>query len=400
MKEPTSPGTPADKGNIPLCVPYINGNEWEYIKDCLDTNWVSSVGAYVDRFEDYIATYLGSKYAVATVNGTSALHIALLVAGVEPDDEVIVSTLTFVAPANAIRYVGAWPVFVDAEPDYWQMDTSLLEDFLTQGCKSVDGQLLNKATGRRVAGILPVHILGHPCEMAAITNLASQFSLPIIEDATEGLGASYKSQMVGTFGDIACLSFNGNKIITSGGGGMIVTNCLSWADKARYLTTQAKNDPIEYIHHEIGYNYRLSNIQAAMGLAQVEQLQRFIDRKREIAEAYYEGFADVEGISTMLIRPDSNPSYWLYTVLLPESISLDQRKTLISDLNSMGIGVRPLWMPNHQLPPFGGCQIIGGKESDNLYRRGLSLPSSVGLSQDEQIRSIESVKQSVENFIH
>ena len=287
-----------------------------------------------------------------------------------------------------------------AEPGYWQMDTSLLEEFLTQGCKSVDGRLLNKATGRRVAGILPVHILGHPCEMAAITNLASQFSMPIKEDATEGLGASYKSQMLGTFGDIACLSFNGNKIITSGGGGMIVTNCLSWADKARYLTTQAKNDPIEYIHHEIGYNYRLSNIQAAMGLAQVEQLHRFVERKREIARIYLEGFADVDGISTILIRPDSNPSYWLYTVLLPDFISLDQRKTLISHLNSVGIGVRPLWMPNHRLRPFVDCQVLGGDESDNLYRRGISLPSSVGLSQDAQIKSIESVKKSVEKVIH
>jgi perosamine synthetase len=227
---------------IPLCVPHISGNEWEYVKDCLDTGWVSSVGSYVTRFEKMTADYVGTQHAVAAVSGTAALHTALLVAGVKPDDEVIVSNLSFIAPANAIRYCGASPVFVDVDPDYWQMDHRIVAEFLKTKCSVSQGVLVNKETGRRVRAVLPVHILGHPVDIDPILELAREYNLPVIEDATESLGAVYKDRKVGRLGDIACFSFNGNKLITTGGGGMIVTDNDEWAARAKYLTTQAKDD--------------------------------------------------------------------------------------------------------------------------------------------------------------
>lgn len=235
------PGAAPADGTIPLCVPELSGNEWKYVKECLDTNWVSSAGPFVDRFERMVADFVGARFGVATASGTAALHIALLVAGIEPDEEVIVSSLTFVAPANAIRYVGAWPVFVDAEPNHWQMDPQKLMGFLTNECVWTNGELRNKLTGRRIKAILPVHILGHPCDMDPIAQIARKFELVLVEDATESLGAQYKSRPVGKPGDVACFSFNGNKVITTGGGGMIVTDDERWAKKAKYLSTDRKS---------------------------------------------------------------------------------------------------------------------------------------------------------------
>ena len=388
------------EGSIPLCVPYLHGNEWDYIKECLDTNWVSSVGSFVDRFEAALAAYVGAKYAVATVNGTAALHIALLVAGVEPEDEVLIPTLTFVAPANAIRYAGAWPVFMDVEPQYWQMDPDKLSAFLETGCRWQDGHLVNSASGRRVRAILPVHILGHPCDMDIVSEMARKYGLPVIEDATESLGARYKGWMVGQPGDIACFSFNGNKLITTGGGGMIVTDNPRWAERARYLTTQAKDDPIEYVHNEIGYNYRLTNIQAAMGVAQLEQIDGFIEKKRAIARRYQDAFQDMEGITLMPAQPDTEPTYWLYTLLLHPKTMLEERKAeerkaIVARLNAEGIGARPLWHPIHGLPPYLGCQAFQVEQAPLIYQRAVSLPSSVGLEPGDQDRCIAALKKSV-----
>ena len=394
------PGTPAPPGTIPLSVPEIHGNEWKYIKDCLDTNWVSSVGSYVDRFEQMLAEYIGAKNAIATVNGTSAIHIALLVAGVRPDDEVLVSSLTFIAPANAIRYVGAWPVFMDAEPSYWQMDPAKVIAFLDGECRWTDGCLVNKTTGRRVKAILPVHILGHPCDLEPILDLARRYNLAVVEDATESLGARYKGRMVGHLGDIACFSFNGNKLITTGGGGMIATDNQEWAERAHYLTTQAKDDPIEYIHNEIGYNYRLSNIQAAMGVAQMEQLGGFLDKKRAIATAYDRSFGESPGITVMPTQPETQPVHWLYTVLLPEGTALQDRKEVLRDLNANGIGARPLWHPIHSLAPYSDCQAFKIEHSERLYQRGVSLPSSVGLSASDQERTVAAVKDAVRGIAY
>jgi perosamine synthetase len=380
---------------IPLCIPEIRGNEWKYIKECLDTNWVSSVGAYVNRFEEMVADYVGTNHAVATVNGTSALHTALLVAGVEPDDEVLVSTLTFIAPANAIRYANAWPVFIDAEPEYWQMNPQSVVDFLEQGCHIQQGEVRNKRTGRRVKAIMPVHVLGHPVDMEPILSVARQYNLIVIEDATESLGAKYKGRMAGHLGEIACFSFNGNKILTTGGGGMMVTDNEAWARKAKYLTTQAKDNPVEYIHHEIGYNYRLTNIQAAMGCAQMENLEAYIAAKRRIATTYSEAFADVPGLTPMREATWASSIFWMYTILVDESqYGLDSRQ-LLRRLQEAKIQTRPLWEPLHRslahtqskksVPPTLG----GGAVADKLNQQALSLPCSVGLTPADQQRVIE-----------
>lgn len=387
------PGAPAAAGLIPLCVPEIRGNEWEYIKDCLDENWVSSVGAYVDRFESAAAEYTGTKHAVATVNGTAALHVALLVAGVQPDDEVLVSTLTFIAPANAIRYAGAWPVFIDAEPAYWQMDPQLAVNFLEKGCRWRNGALYNRATGRRVKAILPVDILGHPVDYDPIQDAARKYGLAIIEDATESLGAKYRGRMAGRLGDIACLSFNGNKIITTGGGGMIITDNEAWAQHARYLTTQAKDDPVEYIHHNIGFNYRLTNVQAAMGCAQMEKLDEFVAVKRRIAATYTGALGDMPGITPMAEAPRAFSTCWLYTVLVNAAQYREDSRELLRRLYDSGIQARPLWQPIHLSQAHRGSQVVSGAVAEGLNRDALSLPCSVGLDALSQNRVINAVRR-------
>lgn len=386
------PGAPPPHGVIPLCVPEIRGNEWKYIKECLDSGWVSSVGSFVDRFEQELAAYVGAKHAVATVNGTAALHVALLVAGVQPDDEVLISTLTFIAPANAIRYVGAWPVFIDADPTYWQMDAEKVEAFTVNECRWRNGQLFNKVSGRRVKAILPVHILGHPCDMDPILEVARKYNLVVIEDATESLGAKYKGRMVGHLGDIACFSFNGNKIITTGGGGMIVTDNEAWAHKAKYLTTQAKDDQAEYIHNEIGYNYRLTNIQAAMGCAQLELLDDYVQAKRRIAGFYTEAFQKIKGIRPMHEATSAFSTFWLYTILVDPTMYLKDSRTLLKDLKIAGIETRPLWQPLHQSRAHSGCQAYQCNIASWLYTNALSLPCSVGLTRRQQQLVIDMVQ--------
>jgi len=369
---------------IPLSVPEIRGNEWKYIKECLDTNWVSSVGSFVDRFEQMLADYVGVKHAVATINGTAALHTALLVAGIQADDEVLVSTLTFIAPANAIRYVGAWPVFIDAEPIYWQMDPQKVVDFLEQDCRWTEGELHNKTTGRRVKAIIPVHILGHPVNIDPILTVARKYDLVVIEDATESLGAKYKGRMVGHLGDIACFSFNGNKLVTTGGGGMLVTDNEEWAQRARYITTQAKDDPVEYIHNEIGYNYRLTNIQAALGVAQMEQIDDYIVAKRRIAAAYGEGLEGIPGLEPMRQASWAESAFWLFTVMVDEQKLGSDSRTLLKKLNSLGIQTRPLWQPMHLSPAHADLNPNDCPVANQLYRDGLSIPCSVNLGESQQ----------------
>jgi len=386
------PGTPAPPGFIPLSVPEIRGNEWAYIKECLDTNWVSSVGPFVSRFEEMLAVYVGVKFGVATVSGTAALHIALLVSGVQPDDEVLVSALTFIAPANAVRYVGAFPVFVDAEPRHWQMDPNWVADFLEKECHWRNGSLYNKKSRRRVKAIIPVHILGHPCDMDPILELAKKYNLIVIEDASESLGATYKGRMTGNLGDIACFSFNGNKIITTGGGGMLVTDNEKWSQKAKYLTTQAKDDPIEYIHNEIGYNYRLTNIQAAMGCAQMEKLGEYIQTKREIAEYYENKVEGILGIDFYRAAEWANCTFWLSNILVDGLQYGMGSRELMAALADLGIQSRPLWHPPHGLKLNQDCQALGGDVARSLYTQALSLPCSIGISKSELERVIQGIK--------
>lgn len=385
----------APEGFIPLCVPEIGGNEWKYVKECIDTGWVSSVGPFVDRFERQIAAYVDVKHAVAVVNGTAALHTALKVVGLQPGEEVIVSNLTFVAPVNAIHYCQAYPLLMDADPLTWQMDTRKLEEFLKQECKMRNEQCVNKRTERRVRAIVPVHLLGLSCEIDKIVDLARQYQLLVVEDAAEGLGVRYGGRHVGTFGDIGVLSFNGNKIITAGGGGMLITNNAEYADYARYLTTQAKDDPVEYIHNEIGYNYRLSNVQAALGLAQLEHIDEFIAKKHAVARSYRDALSGYKGITLMPTPPNTEPTYWLYTVLLPEPTTLGRRKTVIKDLNEKGIGARPFWHTVHDLPPYRKCQAFRIEHSTRLYERGVSLPCSVGITEEQLARCTSAVRESV-----
>ena len=384
---------PTSKERVPLCVPEIRGNEWKYIKECLDTNWVSSAGPFVDRFERMVADTVGSKYAVAAVTGTAALHIALLVSGVQPNDEVLVSSLSFIAPANAIRYVGAWPVFMDAESEHWQMDPQKVTDFLHRECSWTNGKLLNKVSRRQIKAILPVHILGHPVDMDPIVEVARKYRLVIIEDTTESLGAKYKERRVGQLGDVGCLSFNGNKIITAGGGGMIVTDNESWARKAKYLMTQAKDDPVESLHNEIGYNYRLTNIQAAMGCAQLESLEEYIQAKRNIAAHYDKGFANVLGITSMSEAKWAFSVFWIYTVLVDKSRYGIDNRSLMRRLDKAGIQTRPLWQPLHRSPAQAGAQSYRCEVADRLNQEAISLPSSVGLKLDSQNKVIELIRQ-------
>ncbi len=378
------PGAPPVNGFIPLCIPEIRGREWQYLKECLDTNFVSSVGPFVDRFELGLAGYVGARHAVATSSGTAALHIALLVSGVQPDDEVLVSTLTFIAPVNTIRYVGAWPVFIDAEPEYWQMDPQRVVEFLERECRVRNGGLQNKRTGRRVRGILPVHILGHPVDLDPIVRAARKYDLVVIEDATESLGAKYRGRPVGTLGDIACFSFNGNKIITTGGGGMIVTNDRTWAQKAKYLTTQAKDDPVEFVHNEIGYNYRLSNIQAALGVAQLEVLDSYIDAKRRIAAYYDQALKAVPGIRLMKEASWAESIFWMYTILVDEEIFGVSSRGLLRKFSKEKIQTRPLWQPIHLSKIYRDRVKADCPTAEYLHGAALSLPCSVGLSREEQ----------------
>lgn len=382
------PGAPLPSGFIPLCVPEVRGNEWAYIKECLDTNFVSSVGSYVDRFERDIAARVGTRYAIATASGTAALHVALLVAGVQPEDEVLVSTLTFIAPVNAIRYAGAYPVFVDAEPDYWQMDVYKAIEFLEHECHWVNNELRDAATGRRIKAIVPVGILGHPVDMDPLIAVAHKFNLVIIEDATESFGATYKDRKAGQLGDIACLSFNGNKLITTGGGGMIVTDDESMARRAKYLTTQAKDDPLEFIHGTIGYNYRLTNIQAALGVAQLEKLDEYISAKRNIAKTYAEALRNVPGINPMSQADWAFSVFWLFTILIDSvEFGMDSRM-LMRHLDVNKIQTRPLWQPMHLSPAHPGMRATDCSVSERLNRDAISLPCSVGLANADQQRVI------------
>jgi perosamine synthetase len=391
---PSEPGAAGSEGVIPLCVPEIRGKEWDYIKECLDTNWVSSVGPFVDRFERMLAQRAGTGHAVATVNGTSALHIALLVAGVRPDDEVLTSALTFIAPANAIRYAGAWPVLIDAERDYWQMDPQRVVDFLDRECSWKSGSLINNRTGRKVSAIIPVHILGHPVDLDPILEAARKYELAVIEDATESLGARYKDRRVGSLGDLACFSFNGNKIITTGGGGMLCTDDAARAGRAKYLTTQAKDDPVEYVHGEVGYNYRLTNIQAALGCAQMEQLDQFIAAKRRLAARYTEALACVPGITPMREASWANSNFWMYTILVDRKLYGEDSRALLRRLASQSIQARPLWQPLHQSKVYEKAQVCGGEVASELNARALSLPCSAGLTEELQGAVIEAVSGS------
>jgi len=374
---------------IPLSEPAIIGNEWEYIKECLDTGWVSSVGNYVNRFEEMVAGYVGCKYGIAVVNGTAALHLSLVACEVRSGDEVIVPSLTFVATANVVKYCGAEPVFIDCCHDTLCLDVEKLKLFLEMECEqNDDGFTYNRTSGRRVKAIIPVHVFGHPVEMEALLELCKLYNIDIIEDATESLGSEYKDQKTGSFGKLACLSFNGNKIITSGGGGMVVTNDGCLAEKVKHLSTQAKTDSIEYDHDEIGYNYRLTNIQAAMGVAQMEGLDKFVEIKRKNALRYQNLLSNINSIEFLWEKPWVKSNFWFYTI----KVSTFHKKSLIDYLLSKNIQVRPMWKPIHILPMYKDCQTFRVESALNIYDTALNLPCSIGIKMEEIEFTVEKIK--------
>lgn len=395
MRTSFEPGAPAAADVIPLSIPVLRGNEGRYLQECIDAGWVSSVGPFVDRFEESVAAYVGAEaaHAVAVVNGTSALHLALLVCGIEPEDEVLVSDLTFIASVNPIRYAGAWPVFIGAEADYWQMDPVLVSRFLKERCERRGEAIFNKRTNRRVRALVVVHVLGHPVDLAAMRALADEYGLLLIEDCAESIGAEYRGRRVGTAGDASIFSFNGNKIITCGGGGVLLTADAARAERARYLSTQAKDDPLEYEHASIGYNYRLTNLQAAVGMAQLEQLDGFISHRRRVAERYRAAFADLDGVTFMPEAPWAKANFWLSTILVDEARFGMNSRALLKALAAQRIQARPLWQPMHQSQAHTGCEAFGCEISAALHRQALSLPSSANLTHEDQDRVITAIRQ-------
>ena len=365
-----------------LSGPNMAGNEWKYIKDCLDTGWVSSVGGYVDRFEKMSAEFAGTKYAVATSSGTTALHICLVMMGVNSEDYVITPNITFIATCNSIKYTGADPVLIDSDPATWQMDLDLLERFLTNETEQRNGACHYKKDGRRIPVLMPVHVLGNMCDMDRLMALAKQHNLIVIEDSTEALGSYYKGRHSGSFGLMGTFSYNGNKIITTGGGGMIVTNDEALAKKAKHLTTQAKSDPFEYVHDEIGYNYRLVNVSAAMGVAQMELLPAFLKRKQEIIALYKNELQGVGDICFQQVTDGVQPNWWLHTIMTVK------QKALLKILNENNMQSRPFWVPMNQLWMFKN-NIFYNKDnrSDFVYQRCLSIPCSTNIT-NEQIRAV------------
>lgn len=378
---------------IPLSVPEFRGNEWAYLKECIDTGWVSSVGAFVDRFEADMARTVDSMQGVAVVNGTSALHLALLTAGVKAGDLVLCSTLTFIASANAIRYTGAEPVFVDAEAEYAQIDVRLIEAYLRDECEIRDGQTFEKASGRRVAALMPVHVLGMAGDLDAMLALGSEFGVPVVEDAAEALGVRYKGKPIGAHPTFAtCFSFNGNKILTTGGGGAITYHDRETARAAKRLATQAKDDALEYIHGDVAYNYRMPNLLAAMGCAQLEQLPEYVEKKQAIANRYIDALKSIPGLEPILASPDTEGTYWLFTIKVDPAVYGETARELVARLGQAGIQSRPLWQPMHLSPAHAGARILGGEVATKLFETAVSLPCSVGLNETDQERVIGALR--------
>ncbi len=370
-----------------LSGPNISGNEWKYVKECLDTAWVSSVGKYVDTFEQMVAEYAGAKYGVAAVNGTSALHIALMLLGVKRNDYVITPNITFIASLNSIKYIGANPILIDVDEDTWQMNLDLLEGFLSTQTTWKGDKLCLTKNGRRISAIMPVHVLGNICDMDRFMSIVRKYKLKVVEDATEALGSKYKGIAPGSFGEIGCFSFNGNKIITTGGGGVIVTNDEKLAKRAKHLTTQAKSDPMEYIHDEIGYNYRLVNVLAAIGVAQMEQLPSFVKRKQEIAEYYIFHLKNLADFKFQKIDASVESNQWLFT------FQTKHQKVLLKYLNSEGIQSRPFWQPMNKLKMFKkDLYITEDDVSHKVYENALSIPCSTYLTDDDLDKVINAIK--------
>ena len=359
---------------IPLHRPVFEGNERQYLIDCIDSNFVSSVGEKVQEFEEKIADFTGSKHAIATVNGTAALHVAIELAGVKPGDEVISQALTFIATCNAISYAGAKPLFIDVDIDTMGLSPSALKIFLEENAEKNEAGTFNKVSGRRISACVPMHTFGFPCRIAEIAEICTNWDIALIEDSAESLGSYVGSRHTGTFGSMATLSFNGNKVITTGGGGMIITDDSELAKRAKYITTTAKvPHPYEFFHDEIGYNYRMPNLNAALGCAQMERLDEFLKIKMQLADQWANFFNDRD--TNFVKAVDGNKAnHWLNSIILDSKKDRDNFLKLTNDNNVM---TRPIWTLMSKLPMFKHCQTDGLKNSLWLEDRVVNIPSSV-----------------------
>jgi perosamine synthetase len=382
---------------IPLSVPSLKGNEAKYLNDCVEKEWVSSAGQYVNDFEEQISRYVGARYSVACVNGTAALHIALKVAGVKSGDEVIVPSLTFISSVNAISYNNANPIFMDSD-EFFNIDILKTIKFIKNETKLIDGFSYNIKTNKRISALIPVHVWGNACWLDELVQLCKEKNIIIIEDAAESLGTYYNdgefsNKFTGTIGDIGCFSFNGNKIITAGGGGMIVTDNKKFATRAKHLTTQAKKDPLYYVHDEIGYNYRLTNIQAAIGVAQLEQLSKFLKKKKYIYNFYNEHINGSDGYSIAKIPEYSTNNHWLNILKIDKKVSRSTVQSIIKKMYENGIEIRPIWKLNHFQDPYKNFQSYEISNSILLLENSVCLPSSVNISDEELHRIIGVLKK-------
>ncbi len=377
---------------ISLHEPLLTGNEWKYVKKCLDQGWVSSAGKYVNLFEEKIKKYTGAKYAVACINGTSALQISLKLVGVTTNDEVIVPSMTFIAPVNAIEYNNAKPIFMDND-DCYTIDVDKTLEFFNRETKTIIKKKLpvtiNKKTGNRIVALIVVHLFGNAVKIDKLMDICRKKNIALIEDAAESIGTFYKSgrykdRHTGTVGKIGCLSFNGNKIITAGGGGMILTDNLAIARKAKYLTTQAKDDPVHYIHNDVGYNFRLTNIQAALGIAQLESLPKYLKKKKVIHEIYKNKINKIRGLKISKTSHSNKCNYWLNIIEIDKKLSKKNFSKIIKYLENAGIEVRPLWYPNHLQRKYKKCQTYELYNINKIYRSRLCIPSSSQLTKKQQ----------------
>ena len=368
---------------IPLSVPNFKGNELAYVTHAVETEWVSTGGSYVDQFEENIAAYCGAAGAVSCQNGTSGLHISLLLSGVQAGEEVIVPTLTFIAAVNPVRYIGAEPVFMDCD-DSLCMDPDKLESFCREECELRDGVLTDRSNGKAIRAMVVVHVFGNMAKMERILQIAKQFNLKVVEDATEALGTYYtegafKGKYAGTMGDIGVYSFNGNKIITTGGGGMIVSMDTESLKHAKHLTTQAKVDVVNFIHDEVGYNYRMTNLQAALGLAQLEQLETFIQIKEENYLHYKDGLETIPGLSLLPFESGIRTNHWFYSLYREDGFPME-RDAMVQAFAAGGIQTRPIWGLIHQQKPYRNSRAYRIERAEQYRERVVNVPCSTNLT--------------------
>ena len=378
---------------ISLSSPSISGNEWKYVKECLDTEWVSSAGKYVNLFEEKISKYTGSKYAIACVNGTSALHIALMTLGVTSNHEVIVPTITFIAPINAVRYCKAEPIFMDVDNNFC-IDEVKTINFINNETIFKNGNTYNKLNGKKISAIIVTHLFGRSMLLDKVVKLCKKKNIKILEDASESLGnfflnGKYKGKHTGTIGDVGCLSFNGNKIITAGGGGMILTNNKEIYKRSLYLTTQAKDDGELFIHNEIGYNYRLSNVHAAIGLAQLENLNKVLSKKKKIYELYKKKLKNNSCAKLLEITKSATSNYWLNIVSMNKKYTENEMKKLVRKFAKEQIEVRPVWKLNHLQKEFKKNQKYLINNASKIVKSSVCLPSNLKLNENDINRVIE-----------